>query len=119
MDLADERDATIRRFDPELGIAMAQGREFEGAETRQGGPQSIILSLGVWRDVFESDPGAYGRIVRIDNTPYTVVGVLPAGAFHFHNLLGSHVRQSQIMGREERDHVAFPGDSLRTQEPVG
>ena len=62
-----------------LGIPPALGREFNLEETRPKGPQAIILTDGLWRRVFASDPEILGRAVTLDDTSYTVVGVLPRG----------------------------------------
>ncbi len=60
-----------------LGVAPALGREFNAEETRQGGPQGIILSDSLWRRMFGGDPEVLGRSVTLGKTSYTVTGVLP------------------------------------------
>lgn len=40
---------------------------------------TIVLSDAAWRDLFSGDPGIPGKVVRIDNTPYTVAGIMPPG----------------------------------------
>lgn len=62
-----------------LGIAPASGREFTSEETHWGGPQAIILSDGLWRSAFASDPSVLGRVVRLDDASHVVVGILPRG----------------------------------------
>lgn len=37
----------------------------------------IVLSEGLWRERFGSDPGVVGKALRLDDEPYTIVGVLP------------------------------------------
>jgi putative ABC transport system permease protein len=37
-----------------------------------------MLTEGLWRSQFGSDPSIVGRTIDLDATPYTVVGVLPA-----------------------------------------
>ena len=44
------------------------------------GPANLaVLSHGLWESSFGSDPGVVGRTIRMDDTPYTVVGVLSGG----------------------------------------
>jgi putative ABC transport system permease protein len=62
-----------------LGVSMQMGREFNSPETRFRGPQAIILSDGLWQRAFASDHNVLGRAVTLDDTTYTVVGVLPRG----------------------------------------
>jgi putative ABC transport system permease protein len=62
-----------------LGVAPLYGREFNSEETRVDGPKTVILTHGLWKLAFNSDPGILGRDVTLDDTPYTVVGILPAG----------------------------------------
>ncbi len=61
-----------------LNVSPALGREFKAAETRPGGPQAIILSNNLWRRTFGANPNVLGHAVRLDDTSYVVVGVLPA-----------------------------------------
>ena len=60
-----------------LGIHPVLGREFDSGETHPGGPQAVIISDSLWRRSFGADPGILGRSVALDDTSYTVVGVLP------------------------------------------
>ncbi|MGH9371238.1 MAG: ABC transporter permease [Vicinamibacterales bacterium] len=54
------------------------GREFTVEETRVGGPQAIIISDGLWRSSFGADAGVVGQAITLNDTAFTVVGVLPA-----------------------------------------
>ncbi|MDQ2970667.1 MAG: ABC transporter permease [Acidobacteriota bacterium] len=62
-----------------LGIRPAIGRDFLPAEDLKSAPRVAILSHGLWKRRFGSDPALVGRTVRISDIPFTVVGVLPAG----------------------------------------
>ena len=65
-----------------LRVGPQVGRTFTPEEDRPRGPRVCILSDGLWRNHFASDPGLIGRSITIDSVPYTVVGVLPA-SFRF------------------------------------
>jgi len=65
-----------------LGVRPALGREFDVDETRAGGPQAVILTDGLWRRSFGADPSIVGRVVTLNGTAFSIVGVLP-GDFWF------------------------------------
>jgi putative ABC transport system permease protein len=54
------------------------GREFTAKETRVGGPQAVIISDGVWRTNFGADVGVLGQTITLNDTAFTIVGILPA-----------------------------------------
>jgi predicted permease len=60
-----------------LGVRMELGRGFLPDEDRLDDPQHVVvLSYPVWRDRFGSDRGIAGTQLRIDDIPFTVVGVV-------------------------------------------
>ena len=62
-----------------LGVDMAAGRGFGRDEDRIDTPSAVaVLSHGFWLRQFGGDPGIIGRQIRLDDVPFTVVGV--AGA---------------------------------------
>ncbi len=75
-----------------LGARPLLGRTFTGAEGQAGGAQSAILSEGLWREAFHSDPQVLGRLVKIGGIARTVVGVMP-DAFRFPELAGPDVHK--------------------------
>ena len=77
---------------PMLGVQPLLGRTFTDAEGQTGGPAAVLLSEGLWRQSFHSDPGVIGQAVTISGKPYTVVGVMP-GSFRFPEQLGPDVRK--------------------------
>jgi predicted permease len=60
-----------------LRVAPALGRTFSPAEGEVGNGQKIVLSYGLWQQMFGGDSGALGREVRLHGRPFTVVGVMP------------------------------------------
>ncbi|HEY2461280.1 MAG TPA: ABC transporter permease [Candidatus Acidoferrum sp.] len=65
-----------------LGVKPIHGRTFSADDDRSGAGHVVIISEGLWRDRFASDPGIINRSVRIDDELYTVIGVMP-GTFQF------------------------------------
>jgi putative ABC transport system permease protein len=62
-----------------LGITPVIGRTFSAADDTAGA-YVVILSEAFWRTRFNSDPTIVGRDIRLDGSPYTVVGVAPQEA---------------------------------------
>src|SRR5262245_40544968 len=50
-----------------LGVAPALGRAFTPDEDREGGEPVVVLSDGLWRRRFGSDPQVIGRAITLDN----------------------------------------------------
>lgn len=63
---------------PLLGIQPDAGRFFRPEEDEVGGGHDVaVLSHGCWSRLFGADPEVIGRVVEINGTPFTVVGVGP------------------------------------------
>ena len=63
-----------------LGIRPALGRVFTPDEDRPHGPPAVVLSYGLWHTLFGANPNLLGQAIELKGEPYTVVGILPAGA---------------------------------------
>jgi predicted permease len=62
-----------------LGVEPRIGRLYTDREDQPGGPKVALLSDRLWRTAFQSDPNTAGRIITLDGSPYTVLGVMPPG----------------------------------------
>ena len=63
-----------------LGVNVTQGRSFLPEEdVRSGGQPVVVLSHGLWKRRFGSDPSIVGTTVTLNGHPFTVVGVAPEG----------------------------------------
>jgi predicted permease len=60
-----------------LRARPAHGRLFVDSEATPGNDQSIILSDRLFRELYNSDPVALGRTLRVSGRELTIVGVLP------------------------------------------
>ncbi len=67
------------RFFDVLGVPMLHGRTFLPPEFTRGNDRVAVLSYGLWEERFGADPSIVGRAIRLDNQPYTVVGIMPPG----------------------------------------
>src|SRR5499426_3336158 len=65
-----------------LGTSAAIGRVFGPGDEAQGFAEAAVISDSLWARGFGRDPGVLGRKMRLDNDPYTIVGVLPPGFRH-------------------------------------
>ena len=62
----------------ELGVAPVLGRLFHPVEGRTPGTDPVVvLSYPFWQKRFGGDPSVVGKIVKINETAFTVIGVAP------------------------------------------
>jgi putative ABC transport system permease protein len=61
------------------GVQPSRGRAFRPGEDQLGQNHEVILSDQLWHTRFGDDPNIVGRVIRVDDAPYTVVGVMPHG----------------------------------------
>jgi len=54
------------------------GRAFSKDEFAADGPQVAILSYALWTTHFGADPRVIGRVLRLDDRAYTIIGIMPA-----------------------------------------
>jgi putative ABC transport system permease protein len=62
-----------------LGMTPLHGRTFLPEEETRGRHQVAVLSHGLWQRRFGGDPGIVGKGITLDDSPTTVVGVMPPG----------------------------------------
>jgi predicted permease len=73
---------TSSRFLATLGIRPAIGRDLTPSDDLPNAAPTVLISNGLWRQRFASDPHVAGKSVLMDGRNFTIVGVLPAD-FHF------------------------------------
>jgi hypothetical protein len=69
--------AVTHEFLPMLGAVPAHGRSFDAADDRPGAAPVCVLGYAFWKSEFAGSADIVGRTVRLDTTPYTVIGVAP------------------------------------------
>jgi predicted permease len=62
---------------PILRVRPLIGRLFRDGEGAPGQPGVVILSYGLWQERFSGRPEIIGDVVRLDDRPHTIVGVMP------------------------------------------
>ena len=70
-----------------LGIRPVAGRTFLPEDDARRA-SVVVLSEAFWQSRFNADPDIVGRDIRLDGTPFTVVGVVPR---HFQLLAGTSI----------------------------
>jgi putative ABC transport system permease protein len=65
-----------------LGASAQLGRVFGPQDQAAGFAEGAVISDGLWRNHFGSDPNVLGRKVYMDSDLYTIVGVMPPGFRH-------------------------------------
>jgi putative ABC transport system permease protein len=60
-----------------FGGTPVHGRTFAPEEDLPNGPDVVILTHGLWRRSFGSNPSVVGTTVSLGDKPYEVVGVMP------------------------------------------
>jgi len=63
-----------------LGLKPVVGRNFLPQEDQPKGPRVVLLGYDLWRRLFQGDRHVVGRVVKLSEQPYTIVGVLPPEA---------------------------------------
>jgi putative ABC transport system permease protein len=77
-DAAEQVDAEVASagYFRVLRVTPVDGRTFQETEERE---TVAIISNGLWRRRFGSDPSIAGRSIYLNDAPLTVVGVMPEG----------------------------------------
>lgn len=65
-----------------LGLTPEIGREFDFKAEIPGNGLQVVISDRLWRSRFDGDPNILGRKITLNMQPFTVIGVMPAGAMH-------------------------------------
>jgi len=60
-----------------LGVAPMLGRKIQPGEDKEGAPAVVVLSYAFWQRQFGGDAAVIGKTLQINETPTTVIGVMP------------------------------------------
>ncbi len=69
---------TSTTFFDALGASPLLGRTFMATEAEPGQGNAVILGYALWQRRFGGDAKVVGTAMRINGTPHTIVGVMPA-----------------------------------------
>jgi putative ABC transport system permease protein len=62
-----------------LAAAPEFGRGIGNDDERPGEDRVVLISHALWQNMFGGESGVLGQTLRLDGTPYKVVGVMPQG----------------------------------------
>lgn len=62
-----------------LNARPLAGRTFGAQDDRLGVPLTVVLSHELWTSRFARDPNILGKVVKLSDSRYTVIGIMPAG----------------------------------------
>ena len=80
-----ESELVSAGFFSTLQIVPSLGRSFSTEDDSPGASHVVIMSDGLWKSRFGSDPQILGQKLLLDGESYAVIGVAPPG-FHFPDL---------------------------------
>jgi predicted permease len=94
-----------------LGVQPVLGRAFvpeddKPATFNEGRGTVAIISHGLWKRRFGSDPAIVGRVVQMKSRPLTVIGVMPPG-FEYPEQTQIWVNSAVNLSWEPRDNRAW------------
>jgi putative ABC transport system permease protein len=97
-------------FFPLLGVGPRMGRVFTDQEDVPGATPVVLLTESFWRGNLRGDPNVVGKSIVLDNTPYTVIGVLPDELKYFPRAqlylpLGRFSRSNGMDTRENHEGI--------------
>src|SRR5690349_21258029 len=77
-------------FEPLLGRAFTQAEE-----STSGAADSVIISYNVWQRLLSGDPRVIGKTIRLTDSPFHVVGVMPR---EFEHVSGGYRQPTEAVG---------------------
>jgi len=90
-----------------FGVKPILGRTYEPGEDQPGRDNIAVLSYETWKINFAGLTDVVGKVVRLGGTPYTVIGVMPAG-FRFplsaHNVIYTPLHPSESWRKSRGAH---------------
>lgn len=83
-----------------LGVEPMLGRNLTAADDEKGAPKVMLISERLWKKSFGTNASIIGRDIRLDGTPRTIVGVMPAN-FRFPSQTDLWVPMASVFGMND------------------
>jgi len=104
-------------FFPILGVKPILGRNFTADEDRRGASPTALISEGLWKRKFGSDPNILGKRIIVAGEGRTIIGVIPS-SFHLHIWNFKTADIYKPIG-EESDAAFYMRDSFFGMDAIG
>ena len=103
-----------------LGVKPAMGQIFSAREGASGSGNFVVLSNALWKSRYKADPNIIGAGIRLNSTPYTVMGVMPAGFHVFTDteLLWTSLQLSRDSGASSSPNIHWLQGFIRLPDGV-
>jgi putative ABC transport system permease protein len=62
-----------------VGVSPSMGHGFTDDDDKPNAPGVALISAGFWQTQMAGEPAVLGRVLQLDGTAYTIVGVMPPG----------------------------------------
>src|SRR3984885_4736572 len=103
-----------------LGVKPELGQTFDPQDQTPGFTLDVVITDGLWKRAFGSDPNIVGRSLRGDNDLYRVIGVMPPGFRDPGRTVGERSTEQWAALGFSDDPAKSPNRSLRLPlETVG
>jgi putative ABC transport system permease protein len=105
-----QAELTSPSFFSVLHVQPLLGRVFTQGDSEPGHDRVALLSYGLWKRNFASDPGIAGRNIELDQHPYTIVGVMPRTVQYPSDAdvyLPFAPKPEQMVNRSSRDYLVL------------
>jgi putative ABC transport system permease protein len=84
-----------------LGIRPFLGRFFLPSEdTTPGAAPVVVLGYAAWQGRFGGDPNILGRTIKLNNTPFTIIGIGPKGFKGLYAVFGPDLWVPSMMAEQ-------------------
>ncbi|MBI3406179.1 MAG: ABC transporter permease [Acidobacteria bacterium] len=60
-----------------LGVQPVLGRTITKDDDQRGAAPVVVLSYSFWREQYGADPGVLGQQIKLNQQPFTIIGVTP------------------------------------------
>jgi predicted permease len=70
-----QAQAVSGEYFPTLGIRPVAGRLIAPGDDSVSATPVVVLNYGYWKSEFGASPSAIGRTIRLNNVPFTIIGV--------------------------------------------
>jgi putative ABC transport system permease protein len=95
-----------------LGVQPVVGRDFRPEDDTIDAPRTAIVSYAFWQRELGGTPAAIGKTIMLDETPATVIGVMPQGFTVAREedvflTIGAHINNNPLMYSGRGNHFGL------------